>query len=120
MAMVDATEITVEALSSALAGVVVSTEIPDPRPTGAYVCVALDSAQTRDFIQTADILLAVWHDSDAQAQSLAMDCVHAMSDACADSPYLSHSQLSSMQRDEWGHDGISRYRVILNLTINDE
>lgn len=113
----DPTALCVDAIAHRLS-IPVSSEIPPERPKGRFVQVSKAGGTESDFIDSPIMALVCWGSSDADASALATDCIHALAEQASDDPLLSHSELITCYRDEWGGTGESRYMVQLRLTIN--
>lgn len=112
----DSVALVVDVLSKALT-VPVSTEIPQKRED-RLVLVEREGGRMSDFIDRPRIGLLCWGTSDAEAQGIAIDAVHALADAALDHERLSSSKVETMSRDGWSHGDGARYHVVLELTIN--
>lgn len=104
-------------LQDAFPTVPVSTEVPSTRPT-RLITVDLTADASDELMHRPTISLMVWGTSDADAHSLALSALHALSEASMTHDLLSAVSLQTMARDEWSGTGQARYLVQIDLTIN--
>ncbi len=115
----DAVGIVRDAVASAMPEVGFTTTVPDPPPRGAHVMGWVQSATERDFVYRPQVALVCWGSSDASAMALAMDCAAAVQRSVPGHPSLSQASVSSLSRDEFAPGGAARYRLLLDLVINE-
>lgn len=116
--MVDPISIVLEILRGGLANVEIGTEMPPDVPTAPTVMVAQTGGLVTEYLIQPVLTLTCWGEDDPSAYALAIDCVHALSEASEDHPLLSNSEMVSMSRDSWSQTGQSRYMLQTRLTIN--
>lgn len=115
-----ACEICVSVLSDAFPKIPVSTEVPQQRPKGRFILLTQTACSIKDFLAKAQMTIAVWGESDADAYALAIDVMHALNETAGLPGNLSDVEMINMARDEWAATGQARWMLQVLLTINTD
>lgn len=119
----DTTDLIIAALTDALDGIPVSTELPYTAnmPQGKpqrYVTVSLEADQSTEFLLQPTYSLTCWGLTDKEAKGIALSCMDALYAASETHPYLSACRLQSLSRDGWGPTAPPRYIALVELIVN--